>query len=323
MSSISLQQLLPNLQSSLDGTGFIFGARTSREAGYPMMVGLTRSVISALLAGERATLDEALAVSDITYDEHSASPNIEQIADVVIAHLINSGEKRFSELEQRLRALILECILSIENPDLSCHVKFFEALKRRAFGLSCSVWIFTTNYDILFETAASEAGVVVENGFCGSITRFFNPSIFHNTHGVMGANRRFIPSSTLTVRLVKLHGSISWLGRGSALMECHPAAIPSAEPRAMILPRRRKVIETLAAPYDALFALASRVIGQQCKYIASCGFSFGDDHINQTLIVPNLAAARCRLFVLCQEETPTLESLRSYQISRAHMRAIE
>jgi hypothetical protein len=46
--TIDLKAILPNISSSLDGTGFLFGAGTSREAGYPMMAGLTRQVIAWL-----------------------------------------------------------------------------------------------------------------------------------------------------------------------------------------------------------------------------------------------------------------------------------
>ena len=58
--TIDLSIILPNIFQTLDGTGFIFGAGTSREAGYPMMPQLTRQVITALNSGERAVLDEVL-----------------------------------------------------------------------------------------------------------------------------------------------------------------------------------------------------------------------------------------------------------------------
>jgi hypothetical protein len=78
----------------------------------------------------------------------------------------------------------------------------------------------------------------------------------------------------------------------------------------MILPRRRKVMDTLAPPYDALFTQASKVLGNECKYLVSCGFSFGDEHINQQLLTPGLQSNRCRLFGLCQEEPPGMAELK-------------
>ena len=46
--SLDLATILPNITHSLEGTGFLFGAGTSVEAGYPMMSGLTRKVVGAL-----------------------------------------------------------------------------------------------------------------------------------------------------------------------------------------------------------------------------------------------------------------------------------
>jgi len=298
---IDLAAILPNISQSLNGTGFLFGSGTSREAGYHMMPSLTRSVISALTHTERAILDDVLRAGSTTYDEITATPNIEQLADLVIAHWTNSSEARFGLLESRLRDLIVHEILSVTNPNLDHHCKFFEALKKRSFGLPSTVWIFTTNYDLLFETAASKVGVPLENGFSGSTERFFDPVKFRSTDGVVSGHS-FTPSSQLTVKLIKLHGSISWIGETSKFFERHPAALDPAASRVMVLPRRRKVMDTLTPPYDTLFTHASRVLGGECKYLVSCGFSFADEHINQQLLLPVMQANRCRLFALSQEE---------------------
>jgi SIR2-like domain len=300
--TIDLPLILPNISHTLDGTGFLFGAGTSLEAGYPMMPQLTREVMSAINSSERAVLDEVLTHAGETYKDASATPNIEQLSDLVIAHWTNSGDVRFSSLENRLRELILDRILSVTAPNIDNHCRFFESLKRRAFGLPCSVWIFTTNYDLLFETAAAKVGVMVENGFSGTVDRYFNPTQFKNVSGSV-ASGRFTPGNALTVKLVKLHGSISWTEEASKFYERHPAALSPGTRRVMVLPRRKKVMDTMTPPYDTLFSQANKALGSECKYIVSCGFSFADEHINQQLLLPVLQANRCRLFALSQEET--------------------
>ena len=299
--TIDLSTILPNVAQTLDGTGFLFGSGTSREAGYPMMPQLTGEVMAALKVGERAVLDEVLKLAGETYDDAKATPDIEQLSDLVIAHGTNSGDPRFSNLESRLRELILERILAVANPTLDHHCRFFEALKKRAFGLPCSVWIFTTNYDLLFETAAARVGVVVENGFSGTTDRYFNPAQFKSVSGSV-AGGRFTPGNALTVKLVKLHGSISWVEESSKFYERHPAALAPGAHRVMVLPRRKKVMDTMTPPYDMLFHQANKVLGGECKYLVSCGFSLSDEHINQQLLLPVMQANRCRLFALSQEE---------------------
>ncbi len=60
-------------------------------------------------------------------------------------------------------------------------------------------------------------------------------------------------------------------------------ALASSARRVMVLPRRRKVMDTMTPPYDTLFTQASKVLGGECKYLVSCGFNFADEHINQQL----------------------------------------
>lgn len=306
-----LDQVLPNIgNGGLSTSGFLFGAGTSVEAGYPMMPGLTRQVVAGLSSPERQILDEVLAAAGQTYDAVKGEPNVEAMADLVISHAISTGLSRFQELEVRLRDLITEVILSVSTPKLDNHVAFLTALKTRAFGQPACVYVFTTNYDLLFEMAGAEAGVVVETGFIGSVERFFDPQRF-----TLSCGRRqrmtFAEHPVLTVRLVKLHGSVSWIKRGDRFFERHPASIDAADRRVMILPRRRKVMDTLNAPHDALFTAARNALGKDCRYLVSCGFSFGDEHINDNLLVPVVSAGRIRLFALCESETAGIAPLKS------------
>lgn len=305
----SINQVLPNLSSGLSGTGFIFGSGTSAEAGYPMMPGLTRGIVSALKSEERSLVDEILQAESITYDAAAGTPNIEVIADLVVTRAITAGCSRSSALESKLRALITDAIVSVQSPVLDNHVRFLEALKRRAFGRPSCVYVFTTNYDCLFELAGAEAAVVIETGFVGAAERFFDQKRLTTSCGI-GASGRFEEHPELTVRLVKLHGSISWFVRDGRIFERHPWAIPDDQRRVLILPRRRKVMETLQPPHDVLFRAASTALGGDCKYLASCGFSFGDTHINDTLLAPALSGGRLRLFALCEQETDGMAQLK-------------
>jgi hypothetical protein len=310
--SLRLEQVLPNLSSGLSNTGFLFGAGTSVEAGYPVMARLTCDVVGSLHAGERTAFDEVLAAAGITYDAVAGSPNIELIADLVMSQAITTGVSRFSDLEGRIRELVTEVIIGVTSPSLDNHVKFLTALRHRTFGRAVCVYVFTTNYDVLFELAGAEAGVVVETGFIGSVERFFDHQRFAMSCGVVQAQSRFAEHPALTIKLIKLHGSISWAARSGRVFERHPAAIASGDRRVMILPRRRKIMDTLQPPHDALFTVASRALGADCKYMASCGFSFGDDHINANLLLPAISAGRVKFFALSEAETVGMTALKAH-----------
>jgi hypothetical protein len=310
--TFDISTILPNISYSLEGTGFLFGAGTSFEAGYSMMPDMTRRIVVELDQDERDMLDEVLRATDITYNDKTAKPNIEEISDYVIAHAINSQEERCKNLEIKLKSLMINLILSVRDPIIDNHIKFFRALSKRAFGQPCTVWIFTTNYDLLFEIAAAKAGVNIENGFSGCIERFFSPRQFKTISGEI-IKRRFSPNNQLTVKLVKLHGSISWVSEGGQIFERHPDTLKNATDLIMVLPRRKKVMETLSRPYESMFKYMYDTLGNECKYLLCCGFSFSDEHINQHLILPALQSGRIQLCTLNEFEPDGVDTFKVLQ----------
>jgi hypothetical protein len=307
--NLTIEEFVPKIENSIDDVGFLFGAGTSFESGYPLVTGLTKEVIGALPVEQRSVLDEVLAIYGIYYNDANGTPNIEEISDIVIEHHTNSQLPVFLKLKEKIRELVRNAILSVENPDMSNQVNFFERLKARSFDRATNVWIFTTNYDLLLEDACAEVGLKIVNGFVGATTRTFSEREFSLVSGTT-SGRAFSPESGLTVRLIKLHGSVSWYHRGDRIFESAPSAINTQEARCMVLPRRTKVIETMSRPYDRLFHTSSTILGSKCKYLISSGFSFGDSHINDTLVTPNISSGRISFCNFCEFEPDSLNALR-------------
>jgi len=314
--SFTLTDMMPSIGTGLNGTGFLFGAGTSKDAGYPLMGGLTKEVLSNLSPADFSTLEAILSQNGLTYDPDSGSPNIEVLGDLVIETSINSAKPEHLKLSAEIQRLITEIILSVESPSLDDHVRFLDALRRRTTGSSSRVTIFTTNYDILFELAAGEVGVRMETGFDGSLKRSFSPDLFSLSRG-SHSEGRFFNKKELHINLIKLHGSIAWVRENGTIHETGIDLAKLENDRAIILPRRRKVMDTLAHPFDQLFTRASRLLGDECKYLVSCGFSFGDKHINDELLIPRLREGKVRLTALCGVEPeclPELSAHPSFQI---------
>lgn len=309
--SLTLSQLFPGIETGLNRIGFLFGAGTSKEAGYPLMGDLTKIVVSNLCSPLKTSLDEILAAKALTYDPITGTPNIEILSDLVTEYFVTTQDPKYANLESEIRKLIVDTILSITSPDITHHVRFLEALKRRAHGTSTTVTILTTNYDVLFELAAGEVGIRVETGFDGPMKRYFDPTVFDLSRGTV-EKTRFIHRSELHLNIIKLHGSVSWLRRGNRVFESGFDLGIATPERALILPRRRKVIDTLSEPFDQLFIRASRTLGTDCQFLVACGFSFGDKHINDQLIFPKLSAGKIRLTALCGEEPDCLADLRKF-----------
>ncbi len=309
--SFTLSQLFPGIETGLNRIGFLFGAGTSKEAGYPLMGDLTKIVVSNLSSPFKTTLDEILNAKALTYDSAKGTPDIEILSDLVTEYYVTTQESKYGDLESEIRRLIVDAILSVTTPDLTHHVRFFEALKRRAHGTSSTVTILTTNYDVLFELAACEVGVRVETGFDGPLRRVFDPAVFDLARGTIDKTR-FTNRSELHVNIIKLHGSVSWLRDGGRIFESGIDLQSSSPERALVLPRRRKVMDTLSEPFDQLFTRASRILGTSCQFVVACGFSFGDKHINDQLILPKLNAGKIRLTALCGEEPECLDELKNF-----------
>lgn len=309
--SLTLSQLFPGIETGLNRIGFLFGAGTSKEAGYPLMGDLTKTVVSNLRPAQKTTLDEILVAKGLTYNSAAGTPNIEILSDLVTEYFVTTQEPKFGDLESEIRKLIVDAILSVIAPDLTHHVRFLEALKRRAHGTSSTVTILTTNYDVLFELAAGEVGVRVETGFDGPLRRQFDPAVFDLARGNVDRTR-FTPRSELHINLIKLHGSVSWMKQGGRVFESGLDLHSAAPEKALVLPRRRKVMDTLSDPFDQLFTRASRTLGSNCQFVVACGFSFGDKHINDQLITPKLSAGKIRLTALCGEEPDCLGELKRF-----------
>lgn len=158
--------------------------------------------------------------------------------------------------------------------------------------------IFTTNYDVFIEHAASQIPTVILNdgfdrtaGLSGS-SRFAPERYFDRTYrsGALHTHQTEIP----TINLIKLHGSVSWRRQNDTISFDSTSIKPlSAAEKAdktkvakylerhfLILPNFRKFHATLMERvYYDLLRLFSKAMDQQNVVLFAFGFSFADEHI--------------------------------------------
>ncbi|MBA5802801.1 SIR2 family protein [Rhizobium changzhiense] len=159
--------------------------------------------------------------------------------------------------------------------------------------------IFTTNYDLFIEKAASKLpNVTLNDGFdrtstVGSRYLFSPEKYFDRTYRSGSANGRIAELPVLN--LIKVHGSLSWhrdadkeirfssngVSLSGHVQKNDPAAVSNAlANRALILPNLRKFESTmLERVYFDLLRLFSNCMDRDNALLIAFGFSFADEHI--------------------------------------------
>ncbi len=155
-------------------------------------------------------------------------------------------------------------------------------------------WIFTTNYDLISETALDRLGMPYCNGFSGTVERRFNPTTYRYAlaEQLDLTNRKWAAVDNF-IYLCKLHGSINWVEEGGSLFpirESNALGASDKEARVMIYPTPMKQNASFGSPYSDLFReFQARIVREQ-SVLFVLGYSFGDEHVNnlifQALTIP-------------------------------------
>lgn len=184
--------------------------------------------------------------------------------------LVGLDRKKLIKLENTICSTIAK-IVNPEIPKSTPHNEFASWVKK--VNRTAPIEVFTTNYDLLLEVACETARVPIFDGFVGTCNPFFYPECLDD--------EGLLPTSNW-IRLWKLHGSVNWVFKkisgGKRIIRSAP--IESGE---MILPSHRKYDESRKQPYVGYMDRLSRILNSEHSLLISCGYSFGDEHINAIL----------------------------------------
>lgn len=187
-----------------------------------------------------------------------------------------------------------KAILSLES-----HKKFLRCFARRS-GRKPRLQLFTTNYDLCFEKAASETGFVVADGFSFSFPRRFSSLNF----GLEIAQRRGQNGESLepidnVFRLFKLHGSVNWDHRDEGVIQQDTPINPC-----LIQPASTKFQQAFEQPYLEMMSHYLEAMRQPDQTLIVVGFGFADAHLTSPICSALESSNRFRLVVV----DPTLKA---------------
>ncbi len=207
------------------------------------------------------------------------------------------GEEIAECLRRATRALAARCELPVEGADPD-GFRAYEHLLRKVLTRPLNlkrVNFFTLNYDTLVEQAADAEGVVLVDGFVGTVRRAFRPESYdHDLYFPAETTEGRVHRLDRVAHLYKLHGSLTW--RVEEPDWDNPYGVvsdagPTEKRAVLIYPTPAKVGESLGMPYAELFRrFASAVVRPQSTLFV-LGYGFGDEHVNaiihQALAVPS------------------------------------
>ena len=197
--------------------------------------------------------------------------------------VFKDGKKKLSELKNLLFKLIQDrCTIPTPPNEAFPHKVLLEKVLQRK-QTSPRVKIFTLNYDLLFEDAATVANAIVIDGFSYTFPRtfsgrYFDYDIVQREGSKLKEEDNFVQR---VFHLHKLHGSINWERNketGDVIVN------DETEEALMVYPREAKYEDSYEQPFFEMMARFQRNLRLNDDTLLVCiGYSFNDKHINAAI----------------------------------------
>jgi len=287
--------------------GFLFGAGSSFATGLstvfiPAIESMTKTVVDEVGAHDAKF---ASAINEIRFETELINVpfNIETLLSsieakraVIGAGMLNGLDSlRFTYLAKLVKSSVVKLvsihdILPSTDRKRLAHARLANWIQkaRRRFPAE----IFTTNYDYLFEIALEGSGIPYFDGFSGGYEPFFCPEAVED-----------VEAYPHLVKLWKMHGSLGWFFRESDKSVIRHHSAP--EDSILIYPSHLKYNTTKKQPYVGLIDRLCAFLQQDDAVLFTCGYSFGDNHINERIVTSLRRGANSHVIALYYDETWT------------------
>jgi SIR2-like protein len=216
----------------------------------------------------------------VKYEERE-NPNIEHLLSQCDAYLIFNEDAEVEAFLHHIKEIIIEqCSSFIDKADcdLSAYKNLLQKLARRRVR-DPRLKIFTTNYDMCFETAASQLGMMIIDGFSYTRRRRFDGHFFD--YDVVNRERDSHEFVDGVVKLFKLHGSVSWQRENNEIIERDK---PEPKTAALIYPAKGKYQQAFIQPHLELLSRFIEALRQPNSCLLISGFGFNDDHLSEPIL---------------------------------------
>jgi len=296
-----LQQILISDKKKL---AFLFGAGTSSakkngaSVTIPSIDEMTKQIKNtlcqeAIYKNAIKEIEQELEKNKFTVE--TLLSNIEQKCRFIGNGELNGLKKdQFVELAKKIKGEIKEKASVHMNIDTnnSIHADFAEWVGRA--NKKQAIELFTTNYDYFFELGLECKNIPYYDGFTGSYQPFFD--------AISVENMNFLPNQT---KLWKIHGSLGW-HYDEQSKKIIRKVIDSDD--LLIYPSILKYDESKKQPYMALGDRLANFLKQPDTILIICGYSFGDEHINERILTSLKSNSSTHVLVFYYDKSLAEES---------------
>jgi hypothetical protein len=284
--------------------GFLFGAGTSFATGIstvfvPAIEKMTKTIVAEV---EAHSPEFAAAIKEIQTETEllGVAFNIETLLSSLEAKRAVIGAGRLNGLDSTAFTTLAALVKSRVVKLVSVHETLQADERKKLAHARLANWvqkarrrfpaeIFTTNYDYLFEIALEGAGIPYFDGFSGSFEPFFCPEAVED-----------VEAYPHLVKLWKMHGSLGWTYRDTDKAVIRQQSAP--EDSILIYPSHLKYNTSKKQPYVGLIDRLCAFLQQDDAVLFTCGYSFGDDHINERLVTSLRRGANSHVIAMYYDE---------------------
>lgn len=297
--------------------GFLFGAGSSFATGLstvfvPAIEEMTNTIIDEV---EASAPDFAAAIKEIQTETEAVRTvfNIETLLSSIEAKrtVIGAGTLNgldsggFTDLATLVKNHVVklvsvhEALPAVDRKEMA-HARLANWIQKAKRRFPAE--IFTTNYDYLFEIALEGSGIPYFDGFSGTFEPFFCPEAVED-----------VEAYPHLVKLWKMHGSLGWTYRDSdkAVIRQHSAPDDSI----LIYPSHLKYSTSKKQPYVGLIDRLCAFLQQDDAVLFTCGYSFGDNHINERIVTSLRRGANSHVIAMYYDETSTHDNIRVFGLA--------
>lgn len=272
-----------NLSLALNAENLIILTGLGTSLGIQGVNGRSAPTMGDLWA-EIGRLDEFSGIQDSVSPVLLQEKNIEHLLSEVHARLdLDPDHQELAAFLKAAEEIILtSCSFVHTDSDLQTHQLFLRKIGRRSQRLQRTK-LFTTNYDLAFETAAARSRFHLIDGFGFGHQSVFDGDAFDLDFVRRPSGDQMVLESNV-LHLLKLHGSADWSREGDVIRRV------SGAPKnpVLIYPSATKFQLSFQQPYLEMMSRFQINLRHQNLCVIVVGFGFNDAHI----VAPLEAAVR-------------------------------